>query len=360
MEESSYYIWQPPGSERAVHLSYDVIDRILQDVLRGFGSIPKRGAEVGGILLGRIADNVVEIDDVEIVSCDYRMGPSYLLTENDGKKFAEVRNRAGARTVGYFRSNTRDVLALGEEDLSLLAEHFSDPFMIALLIRPYTTKVSEAGFIFRENGEFSKQSPLEFPFSRKLLGGGARPRSAAPPIPPPPVAPKEIPVTLPPIPAVTAKEVPSYIPPSPIPMADDTRVVLPNRQSSSKGFWIAAVALSVALGWSGGYFTARKLPGPPDPNVYRLAATATSRTNDIAISWNPNAAPLRTAMRGHLTIREGEKVKTIPLDLEQLRLGHVVYRSATTPVTFDLEIEEVGGSFVRESVKFTPPPSAPR
>src|SRR2546423_15153141 len=61
------YIWKAPaGDGPAIHLSLDVVDHMLQDVMRGFGAVPKRGAEVGGILLGRTRRDdslLIEIDD---------------------------------------------------------------------------------------------------------------------------------------------------------------------------------------------------------------------------------------------------------------------------------------------------------
>ena len=49
-----YFVWQVPGQPVAVHLSIDVVDRMGADILRGFGLVPKRGAEVGGILIGTV------------------------------------------------------------------------------------------------------------------------------------------------------------------------------------------------------------------------------------------------------------------------------------------------------------------
>jgi hypothetical protein len=47
-----YYVWEVPGKPVAVHLHLDVLDRIASEVMRGFGAVPKRGAEVGGLLIG--------------------------------------------------------------------------------------------------------------------------------------------------------------------------------------------------------------------------------------------------------------------------------------------------------------------
>lgn len=366
MDESSYYIWQPAGLRRAVYISFDVIDRILQDVLRGFGAVPKRGAEVGGILTGKVAGDIIEVDGFEPVPCEHRLGPSYLLTENDQRKFDEVRTRLGDAAIGYYRSDTRKVMSLTPEDLGLMDRHFSEPSNVALLIKPYATKVSAAGFFLRQDGKFPPASPQLFPFSRKLLGGGDRPRTPVPPI----AAPE---AEIPPFQSAAYEAAAPAValqsqPPAPhqesferVPFAKPEAAVLPRRDyssqlqqtSHSKGFWAAALSLAIALGWGGGYFTARNLSGPADPGAYRLALAAIGRPNDVAITWDRNSAPIRTAVRGHLIIREGSGEKRIPLDLDQLRLGRVIYRSSVT-TTFDLEIEQIAGSVVRESTSFTP------
>jgi hypothetical protein len=67
-----YYVWQIPGKPVAVHLHLDVVDRILADVMRGFSAVPKRGAEVGGVLLGRIENgdrSIVYVEDFQSVAC---------------------------------------------------------------------------------------------------------------------------------------------------------------------------------------------------------------------------------------------------------------------------------------------------
>ena len=85
--------------------------------MRGHGSVPKRGAEVGGILIGTIRPGkpmIVRIDDFEPVVCEYRLGPSYLLTDRDAADFEDCWQdwqqsaSPSAYAVGYFRSHTRD------------------------------------------------------------------------------------------------------------------------------------------------------------------------------------------------------------------------------------------------------------
>jgi proteasome lid subunit RPN8/RPN11 len=178
-----FYTWEPEGKSIKVLIDFEVVDRLSQDVMRGFGAVPRRGAEVGGVLVGTVEAGeklVVHIQDFETVPCPHKRGPSYLLTEDDEKVFGGVverlreRNDRGLHAIGYFRSHTRDGLSLSDEDLQFFARYFPDPNAIILLIRPFATRVSMAGIFFEEHGQIHpEKSPLEFPFRRKELGGGS-------------------------------------------------------------------------------------------------------------------------------------------------------------------------------------------
>jgi hypothetical protein len=73
-----FYVWEVPGKPISIQLSLDVVDRLQQDVMRGFGALPRRGAEVGGILLGSSsgAGQVVRVEDYIQVPIQYKRGPS--------------------------------------------------------------------------------------------------------------------------------------------------------------------------------------------------------------------------------------------------------------------------------------------
>ena len=75
-----YFVWQVPGQPVVVHLRLDVVDRMGADILRGFGAVPKRGAEVGGVLIGidrsPAMSPLVRIEDFEPIPCTLcRAGP---------------------------------------------------------------------------------------------------------------------------------------------------------------------------------------------------------------------------------------------------------------------------------------------
>jgi len=175
-----YYLWEAAGRGFEVHISLDAIDALLSEIMRGFGAVPKRGAEVGGLLIGSIergAATIVRIDDFEPVECGYTRGPSYLLSPEERETFegACARWRPDASrdsyAVGFYRSHTREGLSLAREDVELLDRCFSGPSYVALLVKPFATKASPAGFFFRENGTFQETTLLEFPFRRRELTG---------------------------------------------------------------------------------------------------------------------------------------------------------------------------------------------
>src|SRR4051812_18485854 len=117
-----YFVWQAPGESVVIHLSVDLVDRMSADIMRGFGLVPKRGAEVGGILIGTRNSSTIRVDNFETVPCTYARGPSFLLTEPERAAFDDVCRRRSGEIVGYYRSHTRDGLALQPEDIQLLEQ----------------------------------------------------------------------------------------------------------------------------------------------------------------------------------------------------------------------------------------------
>lgn len=183
---STYFVWEVPDKSIIIHLDYGVVDRLLIEVMRGFGAIPRRGAEVGGILLGSTEAagdrTIVRVEEFEPVTCEHRRGPSYLLSEGDTNRYEETLQRhrhtpeKRLYAIGGYRSHTREGMGMSAEDLKHFDSYFPDPSAIFLLIKPYATRVSVAGFFFREGDRVQTEATyLEFPFRRRELGGGASP-----------------------------------------------------------------------------------------------------------------------------------------------------------------------------------------
>jgi TonB family protein len=168
--------WEDPNKPICVQTSLDLIDRLEREVIDSFKAVTKRGSEVGGILLGRIAHadkRHVFVEDYEPVTCDYTRGPLYLLSDEDKDRLRQSLQRLKSSplaVVGFFRSNTRKDLVIDEEeDLAIAQEFFSDPNYAFLLVKPFAMKPSVAGYFLWEGGQLQTASSLQFPFRRSEL-----------------------------------------------------------------------------------------------------------------------------------------------------------------------------------------------
>ena len=338
------YTWEVPGKQVSIHLQYDVVDRLLMEVMRGFGSVPRRGAEVGGLLLGtsELTDRLtVKIEDYEPVACSYMNGPSYLLSERDMHEFADSydrwRNGPDRRiyAVGYYRSHTRDGLSVTPEDTSLVKKYLPPPKSVVLVIKPFATKVSIAGFFFWEDGSMQTDSTyLEFPFRRKELGGGvigADRLAGARKSYPSGRAGRE------PEPADPADHtIPENLQESPLPAAK------PESFARKGWVWIPLsfifLFLGVLLGFQAALSLQKKGQGDSKLDPYSLALSVAKSGEALNIRWDRQAPAIRAAQRGVLEIHDGAYHKELELDPSQLQIGSVIYRRVSGNVTFRLEV----------------------
>lgn len=361
---AGYYTYRPPHSELAIHLSLEALDGILGDVLTGFGAIPRRGAEVGGILIGRTEAGKIWIDDFVTVACEHRRGPSYLLSEKDRAGFAEMfesRRKADTYPVGLFRSNTRDQNTIDDEDRQLFGQYCPAPSGAFLLIRPQATKTSTAAFLVYKDGVLPDSNENVFPFQRWELEGGAppprRPLSDVKPKrrfepPPGPIAPRTERVTdaaAAPAVEALAEEAPSVetyayqTPPEPAP---------PRR----RWLWVPLSFIFLAAGVLLGFQAALSLypkPAAIAPASFQLGLTAEARDENLYIRWNRESAAIAAAERGRLEIHDGRFMRTVDLDASSLRTGSVMYPPLTNAVGLRLQLTIKGTTSVSETLDWT-------
>lgn len=360
--ETGYRRWEAPGGATIVHLSLDVIDRLRSEAMTGLGAIPRRGAEIGGVLIGHIEDTTVYIDDFEAVPCEYRRGPSYVLSENDHAAFetAYKRWKPGGEqqryAVGYFRSNTRDRFAVSDDDRDLMNRYFPTAPHVMLLIRPYATRTTVAGFVAYENGVLGEAPADEFPFLRNEVAAGERRRArriAEIPAPRPwPEAPAKI---------NTEPEV-LVIPPhddapasaAPAERRDETNSPAPPRRRP--WIWPVICAAILALGALGGFGAALLVvprhAAPITGDPYSLSLSVSKTGDSLHLRWDRQSRAVRSARRGTLEIADGASSKTVDLDDNQLHNGSVIYHSLTNRVTFRLVVYPRDGSEVSNSVEW--------
>ncbi|HLX46512.1 MAG TPA: hypothetical protein VKR43_23855 [Bryobacteraceae bacterium] len=344
-DAAGYYVWEVAGKPVVVHLHLDVVDHLLAVVLRGLGALPKRGAEVGGLLLGSIERasepgdiSIVRIEDFEPVECEYIRGPSYLFTDADRPVFEAACERwkrsdgRAACAVGFYRSHTRDGLTLAPEDLELLDKHFPSLENIALLVKPFRTKLSTAGFFFREAGAFPQKTPLEFPFRRSDLAGEETAQAsvtqahsngaAGPPIPAPRTSTALAPVW------TSAPAFAEKAPPAPKARLRNALWI-----PLSFVFLLVGLALGLMLTSGRGLGVARERPADPS-----LGLSVTASDQNISVKWDRQAVAIRRAQRGVIEIVDGGETVSRALDAIELQNGSLIYRNASDSVKFRLTV----------------------
>jgi hypothetical protein len=272
---------------------------------------------------------IVKVEDFEPIACDYKRGPSYLFTADDGAAFEEACARL-PQAVGYFRSHTRDGLSLAPEDIELMEQYFSPPSNVALLVKPFATKVSVASFFFREDGLFPSSAPLEFPFRRRELAGEEAPARRSmlertprrrdlrnEPLSEPSIAPSM---------DYVPQELPEYVPPVPI--------KAPSRRGWALPLSFVFLLLGIALG-----FQAAMTMGPKSSlsaAEYSLGLTVVREGANLSVKWDRDAAPVKVAQKGTLEIEENGHTKPYELDSAQLRNGSILFTNSSGTVRFRL------------------------
>ena len=340
------YVWEASGKAPAVHLDLAVVDNLLPEVMRGFAAVPKRGAEVGGILIGAVEGGVIHIQDIEVVPCVYARGPSYLLTSEDRTAFEQACQRRRAESggnpakqlLGYFRSHTREDLALSAEDLELLDRYFPDPHQVALLIRPFPAKPAQAAFFVREDGAFPRESPRTFLFSRlpvpsrdreeAVLDNAAAPTSLA-------ALPGETLSIemLPPLGAISVEK--------------------PARGGRPKWMWIPLSLALLLVGAMGGYQATQTMASWTTARPaarFSLALHVVPIGDNLAVRWDPEAPAVRNAQSGLLEIEDAGYSKPVDLDSAHLQSGSVLYRNTSATVRFRLIVYESARVSITETV----------
>jgi len=110
----------------------------------------------------------VFIQSYEVVPSEYERGPLYKLSPRDLERFEgalEQRVGAGMQIVGFFRSHTRKGLGLDTEDVAILNKFFPKQYQVALLAKPFATKLTAGAIFIREGRSLrSESSYKEFHF----------------------------------------------------------------------------------------------------------------------------------------------------------------------------------------------------
>jgi hypothetical protein len=316
-------------------------------VQEGFKALPRRGLEIGGLLIGtaRVAGNltVVDVDDFEPIESEHATGPSYVLSDGDR---ALLKERIAAREatvklppiVGFYRSHSRKDFAITAEDAHLFSTYCPKASDVFLLIKSNGAGPPMGGFIIREGGKVISDSPyVQFPLDWTLGIRAARET---------PVRAVEVSPALPPV-------APVQLPPAP-------RVTtwLPQRAPVVRwpSWLVTAGVLGLAVGLYFGILRRPLVPSPANASP-PLALSVTAAGNGLRLSWDHQTS--HPAGHGVLWIKDGPEEQRFELDSKQLSEGSVAYWPKNSDVTFRLVLVSAAGASVTESVRSIGGPSKP-
>jgi proteasome lid subunit RPN8/RPN11 len=382
--------WSAPQCPFRIEYSSRVLDDIRLAVVDAFFSLPRGGAEIGGILLGRHEGGRVSITGFEPLDCEHAMGPSFTLSARDQTLLAEMiavarRNAPNLQPVGWYHSHTRSEIFLSDADQDIHNRFFPEPWQVALVLKPHTFEPTRGGFFFREpDGSFrGAASYQEFrlePMPLRPGGGngvgaghwispadhGVRPALATahePPSPEPPAAKGKgrVPITR--EIAVDPPAAPDSQQASAVAIELDAPDFGQTRRGRPWRGFTAAAILAVGLAAGGvGYQTRQYwLPQvltkvravlPKEPDSY-LSLAVSDDNGQLKIQWDRSALAVRNALDATLEITDGNTVpQSVRLDGSHLASGGFTYGRQNERVDVTLIASEPDGGVVKEQTSF--------
>ena len=390
--EAGYFDWDPAGSPVSIHMHLDAVDGIARDVAEGFKSLPQRGLEVGGLLLGRVEAGdrpTVWIDRYQRIPCDYKFGPQFLLDDagKAGLETAAAGILAGGElaVVGLYRSHSRAGFQLEEPDFELIRRYFSDPSDLILLIKPENASDISARFYAhgRDGGAQTAGDP--FPFRGHIIGsadGGEERADEIPEEAQPESVSRERPRRLVPdflpSPMVPSDQAKAEPPTAQFLFPPRNRVLVEEEEPPPVGDrlkkWLPLAALLLLAGGAVWWFsrpashevTTAAAVAPNEP-ARPLGLSVEPMGQEWRVSWNPSATALHDARSVQLFVREGDDQNRIDLSPHDLAAGIYKYQPTGNDVTFRLEVVENAGRvsaesfrFVRSAAAISPPATPPQ
>jgi len=310
-----------------------LVRQLSIEAMEAFKSVPRRGLEIGGLLLGHhgLHDGrlILTVENFAPVESEHRSGPSYMLSEADRQSFADALD-AHPGVLGMFRTQTRgDSLTLQQDDIETFEHYFADPEAIFLLIHPGQLK---AAFFRRDVQGLTLLH--ELPFRASDLPESDAPEPL-PPVDPGFVAPladarasdrsrdREKAIS-------STRPVHKWLVGSLALLLGGLAGALLVRHSHSEAPAVAAVAPQKSAP------PTAPAPQPQSPDHINLSVQTDGTA--LRLMWDRNAPAVRNANRAMLEISDGNHVSKLNLGSRELGSGMVSYWPETKDVSFRLQV----------------------
>jgi hypothetical protein len=401
--------WAPVASPVTVEYSLGLMAQIRDHVIVGFHRLAKRGIECGGILYGRREGRQVSIEQIREIRCEYKLGPSFVLSDSDRFRLAAQLHEPepeleGLVPVGLYVSHTKDDLRATERDLTVYDSYFSEPWHVLLILRPARQGSVRAGFFVRESTgelrgdrsyeEFELDPPDSPAEAAALMAAARMPLDGGSPSPidqhpqyafaasrsgaaaAPALARDHFSAGFHPAPAPGAPSWPKPIEPDDPgralvypPGGRYDRQVAPAYQVRESVETLRQRFQQPGVAWNGAprekhwswlflwgagivllavatYFVLTVRS--PAPLLLRIA----EQSGDLRVEWDRASASIQRASSGTLEIREGARTRDFRLSPEQLAAGSYLYPITGGDVSVRLSVTGMLIPRVEESVNF--------
>jgi proteasome lid subunit RPN8/RPN11 len=344
------FVWSVEGRPIRIRAAADVLASIGRAAREGLEKVPRRGLEVGGLLLGTREGDELTITDWRPISCEHARGPGFELSANDEAALRQLLEsltgdpaRSGLQVLGWFHTHTRDGICLTKSDLDVYNRFFPAPWQVALVVKPHAKEPTRAGFFFREpNGAIRAETsyrefviepglrPQPVGFDPASLGGATSPAPAP----------------------VRAAEAPSTVRLPEPPPASPARAP---RWARSRRRLVVALAGAVLA--SAAVFVGIPLLAP-QPRHAAIALDLRPAGDALVLEWDRSPALLRDATGAALTIEDAGERRLIRLTADEFAAGSLTYYRRSGDVSFQLELVRSTGPPLLGSARFTGAPPA--
>jgi proteasome lid subunit RPN8/RPN11 len=347
-------LWTAPQCPFTIEYAPRALDDIRLAVADAFFSLPRGGAEIGGVLFGTWHGGRLTITDYAALDCEHAFGPSFTLSPPDEARLADLLSTPsgnGLQPVGWYHSHTRSEIFLSDADQEIHRRFFPEPWQVALVLKPHTFQPTRAGFFFRGAGGqiHAEASYNEFVLTPLLVQPAPSGLSvAALPDPAPlPVAPAPMPASQP----VEPDQ------PQPAPQFLDRPQPSPSRWPKVIICFVAGGALGAAAYvkrdlWLPRMLAIARRQAPAAAVPPPLGLNLIDSNGQLQIRWNPNFPALLQASGGILSIDTGAATQQIALDKAHLLSGAFTFARQTERVDVSLGIVQRDGHASHEVTTF--------
>jgi Gram-negative bacterial TonB protein C-terminal len=319
-------VWSDGSHTFAIHLQPSVLRRLTAETKMALKMVPRRGLEIGGILLGRAdsQDSRTDfwIEGFQAVESEHRTGPSYVLSETDFTRLKDELGKNGAASIGVYRSHTRaEALEVQQPDIELLDRCFGTQPAVFLMLAPAS---STAALFLRTNGVLKNVHQLTLESSFAALSE-ERPANPARRGPPP----------LPEGPPGRLRKL--GLPPLPSPRA---LVLKGDAGLKHRATMFAAALLVIVL--AGTAITLLSIGSRPtavvQQNPIYLPLTVERDGPSVKLLWDRTSPLVKNATRAVIHIQDGGFQSDGDLTPSQFGAGSFLYKPKGSEVTFRLDV----------------------